>query len=214
VGAINKDYKSVELIEWEGCNGLHLGTGYVAAPQVVVTAAHVVAGAGLVRVNDTNNSYVGTVILFDSKKDVAAIYVPGLKDPSLKINTSIQPAGTQTTHVGFEGGGPFLAHNGPISQYNSFSYLHVSVADDVKIGGSTKFYEVNTLSNKGDSGGPLILTDGSVIGHLSFDGSTDGYSDGNEDGNLSYFVSVNNYVSELHAIEKSHNRVSTQGCLS
>ncbi len=216
--AIRKVNNSVVLIEWSGCGELHYGSGYVAHNHVVVTAAHVVAGAGLIKISDRNHSYVGTVTLYDTKKDLAVIYVPDLPDTALKINTDLQPIGTQTTLLGYKEGGPLTDGVGPIIKYDTFSNLQVTVSADVNIGGNTPFYQVLAPSNHGDSGGPLILSDGSVLGHLSFiyfQNSTDDQSfSGDADGNLSYFVSASSYASEVNNVKNSQIRASTGSCLN
>ena len=63
------------------------GTGFVFAPQHIMTNAHVVAGArGASKVTTMNGeSNRGRVVLYDPKRDVAVLYVPGLRAPALEF---------------------------------------------------------------------------------------------------------------------------------
>ncbi|MGR6923780.1 S1 family peptidase [[Actinomadura] parvosata] len=70
-------------------------TGFVYAPQRVVTAAHLVAGAvpvsQLVTTND-GEVYEGRVVAFDPDADVAVMYVPKLPAPPLRITAAPKPS--------------------------------------------------------------------------------------------------------------------------
>ncbi|MGI5287988.1 trypsin-like peptidase domain-containing protein [Nonomuraea polychroma] len=64
------------------------GTGFVYAPQRVVTAAHVVAGvipSTSVVTTDDGDEYEAEVVAFDPDVDVAVLYVPDLPAPALRI---------------------------------------------------------------------------------------------------------------------------------
>ncbi|MEV4477817.1 trypsin-like peptidase domain-containing protein [Nonomuraea sp. NPDC049504] len=65
------------------------GTGFVYAPQRVVTPAHVVAGVRPVSVRVTaadGEVYKGRVVAFDPDVDVAVLYVPDLPAPALWLD--------------------------------------------------------------------------------------------------------------------------------
>ena len=84
------------------------GSGWVAAPQRVVTNAHVVAGVDrpTVQVGGEGQRYAATTVAFDPQRDVAVLAVPDLDAPSL-------PAGGEQSHgdavvvAGFPLGGPY-----------------------------------------------------------------------------------------------------------
>jgi S1-C subfamily serine protease len=76
------------------CNKEIEGTGFVYAPQRVVTAAHVVAGAvpvSLVITTADGEVYEGRVVAFDPDADVAVLYVPKLPAPPLRITAAPKP---------------------------------------------------------------------------------------------------------------------------
>ena len=69
----------------ESCNRGQEGSGWVVAPERVVTNAHVVAGVSSehVRIRGTGRSYDARVVVFDPRRDLAVLSVPGLPAPAL-----------------------------------------------------------------------------------------------------------------------------------
>src|SRR5690606_34001762 len=63
------------------------GSGFVYAPERVMTNAHVVAGIDrpTVQVGGVGRAYRAQVVLFDPQKDVAVLEVPGLRAPVLRF---------------------------------------------------------------------------------------------------------------------------------
>lgn len=203
VSAVKQDYRSVVFVQWGGCGEIHSGSGYVAAPQVVVTAAHVVSGSGTVSIEDGNHDYEGTVILYDTKHDVAAIYVPGLQDYPLKLDTKIIPTDTMVVAMGYPGGSPVLqTSSGIIQAYNNLAGLGAIVG---AFGNSSMFYEISANLSQGSSGGPVVIAGGNVIGDISAAPSG---------ANGDYVNSVGSYYNELTTSEKKLHRVSTGDCVS
>jgi S1-C subfamily serine protease len=90
------------------------GSGWVAAPQTVVTAAHVVAGESDTVVNPygTSTKLGATVIAFDPTNDVAVLRVPGLRAKALPL-VDPQP-GAGIAVLGYPEDGPFNATPGRI----------------------------------------------------------------------------------------------------
>jgi S1-C subfamily serine protease len=92
------------------------GSGWVAGPELVVTAAHVVAGQ-----NDTTVEPVGGVprlrahaVFFDRRNDVAVLRVPGLEGSALPL-TDPKP-GASVAILGFPESGPFAAIAGRVGR--------------------------------------------------------------------------------------------------
>lgn len=79
-----------------GCGISQLGTGFVVAPGVVVTMAHLVAGEKNVLVG----SQPGRVVLFDPRADVAVVHVAGLGAPALTLGSDA-PRGSSGQLVGY-----------------------------------------------------------------------------------------------------------------
>jgi len=122
------------------------GSGWVARAHLVVTAAHVVAGAKGIEVNGRR----ATSLVVDRKQDVAVLRVPGLAGAPLPL---VDPrAGDPVAILGYPDNGPFDARPGRIG----------STADVLVQG---KLREVTALSGivrHGNSGGPAVNESGEV----------------------------------------------------
>jgi S1-C subfamily serine protease len=122
------------------------GSGWVARRHIVVTAAHVVAGAKGIEVNGRP----ATALVVDRRQDVAVLRVPGLAAKPLPL---IDPhSGDPIAILGYPENGPFDARPGRIG----------STADVLVQG---KLREVTALSGvvrHGNSGGPAVNQRGQV----------------------------------------------------
>ncbi|HET7136849.1 MAG TPA: CvpA family protein [Gaiellaceae bacterium] len=122
------------------------GSGWVAKPHVVVTAAHVVAGASGIRAQ----GHLATPLVVDRKEDVAVLRVPGLKAPPLPLTDPRD--GTSVAILGFPENGPFDARPG-----------RVGATADVLVKGSLRqVTAVSGLIRHGNSGGPAVNENGEV----------------------------------------------------
>lgn len=95
--------RSTVNVESFGCGGLHEGSGFTVAPNVVVTNAHVVAGADRVRVRRPDGRVLpASIVRFDPNRDLAVLSVAGLGQESLPIGNA--PEGTAAAVLGYPGG--------------------------------------------------------------------------------------------------------------
>ena len=140
------------------CGTTLSGSGFVVARDRIVTNAHVVAGIDRPVVEAPNGSAVsGRVVAFDPEHDLAVIAVQGLDVPALPVAAVPAPATT-----GWVAGYPF---GGPLT-VGSAAVVGTGSAD-MSIEGRRTVREVTTLAaqvNHGNSGGPVLAADGSVIG--------------------------------------------------
>jgi S1-C subfamily serine protease len=135
------------------------GSGWVAAPGLVVTNAHVVAGE-----TDTTVQLAGHppglaahAVDFDPHDDIAILRVPGLSAPALTMAPSTPP-GTSVGILGFPLDGPFDAEPGRIGATQT-----VSTEDAYGNGPVTRsITSLRGLVRPGNSGGPMIDTAGHV----------------------------------------------------
>ena len=201
---IELNKKSIVSIQHTGCGNLYSGSGYIVAPNLIVSAAHVVTGANLVRVKDEKRSYVGSVILYDLNRDLALIRVDEIKDLALQLASGPQKLGTIGILLGFPEQNILTASSGPIIKNANYSKLNVNLLSKIVIDKNTNFYVVNSKSEHGMSGGPLILSNGEVAGHLSF------YSTSSE--NNSYVVSAQYYLNIINKNLKNNHLVYTGVC--
>ena len=144
--AVTRARPSVLRITATACGLGVEGSGWVARPHVVVTAAHVVAGASGIEANGRH----ATPLVVDRKQDVAVLRVPRLSAAPLPL---VDPrAGDPVAILGYPENGPFDARPGRIGS-----------SADVLVHGSLR--EVTALSGlvrHGNSGGPAVNRLGQV----------------------------------------------------
>src|SRR5436190_3989058 len=133
------------------------GSGWVARPETVVTAAHVVAGETDTTVVPLSGDVLrAEPIAFDPRNDVAVLRVPGLGAKALRL---VDPRpGTSVAIVGYPENGPLDAVPGRIG-----STLRVLSQDAYGRGPIQR--TVTSLSGNirhGDSGGPAVNASGAV----------------------------------------------------
>ena len=134
------------------------GSGWVAAPGVVVTAAHVVAGEDRTYVvqSQSDRRLIARAIAFDSKDDVAVLRVPGLT--ARPLPTADPESGASVAIVGYPLNGPLDSEPGRVGRTATIltedAYGHGPVSRKVtSMGGRVRH---------GNSGGPAIDTNGRV----------------------------------------------------
>jgi S1-C subfamily serine protease len=135
------------------------GSGWVAAPEVVVTNAHVVAGESdtSVQVGGQGVGLRARVIDFDSHDDIAILRVPGLGGRPLKMAAAAR-AGTSAAILGYPLDGGFDAEPGRIGQTQT-----VSTEDAYGHGPVTRtIVALRGRVRPGNSGGPMVTSNGEV----------------------------------------------------
>src|SRR5699024_11555354 len=90
----------------ESCSRALEGTGFVAAPELVMTNAHVVAGTGSVTVTVGGEEVDAEVVTYDPDVDIAVLRVPGLEAPALPFADERARTGDDAVGVGYPGNGP------------------------------------------------------------------------------------------------------------
>jgi len=146
------------------------GSGFYFATGRVLTNAHVVAGVQDLRVRlvGVDSSLSGQVIYFDPEKDVAVIATddPGTRTALFAKRTG--DAGENAAVAGFPGGGDLSITPARISSI-------LGARGENIYGGSGVEREVYSFRSKvmpGNSGGPLVNSNGRVLG-LVFGSNTD-----------------------------------------
>jgi S1-C subfamily serine protease len=137
------------------------GSGFVYAPDRVMTNAHVVAGVDRPRVlvRGVGRAWPATVVYLDPRIDVAVLAVPGLSAPELEFTTGAR-RGDAAVVAGFPGGGPLTAApariRGTLSARGTDIYDRGTVTREV--------YALRGEVRPGNSGGPLLSPEGKVDG--------------------------------------------------
>ena len=149
------------------------GSGWVAAPNLVVTNAHVVAGMKDARVDHGDGRFRdAAVVAFDIRDDVAVLRVEGLDAPPLRLVDPVE--GQAVAILGYPENGPFTATPGRIGQTGDL------LTDDAYGRGPVR-RNVTTLRGvvrHGNSGGPAVDGQGRVQATIfaSRIGSAAGYA--------------------------------------
>ena len=137
------------------------GSGFVYAPNRVMTNAHVVAGVTDVRVyaGGSGRGYAATVVAFDASTDVAVLWVPGLDLVPLGFRGPVG-AGTDAAAIGYPGDGPLAVSPARVRGTTR------AIGQDIYGRGRIvrSIYALRAVVRPGNSGGPLVGTDGRVIG--------------------------------------------------
>ncbi|HUD10250.1 MAG TPA: MarP family serine protease [Candidatus Saccharimonadales bacterium] len=198
--AIDSDAPSVVKIEGTGCGGIVEGSGFVVAPGLVATNAHVVAGVASPEVLDKNGMHHATVIWFDPNLDFAVLSVNNLAGKPLSVSTSTASNGTASSVLGYPGGGNFSAV--PAAVLDSFIATGSNIYDQ----GNTNrpIYEIKANVIPGNSGGPLITRGGTVIGIV--------FAESTAYNQVGYALNMQQPMNELHQAEQAEQPVSTGAC--
>jgi S1-C subfamily serine protease len=136
------------------------GTGFVIAPDRVVTNAHVVAGVETPIVELPGRpAREGRIVYFDPIDDLALVAVDGLDARVLPIVAPLVP-GTAAAIEGYPYGGPFTMVNAEV-----ISAGLVPVPDIYEESLAPRdIYALAATVQPGNSGGPLLTAEGAVAG--------------------------------------------------
>ncbi|MCI3270244.1 MarP family serine protease [Streptomyces cylindrosporus] len=159
--ATNAAKLSTVKIEGVSGNQGREGSGFVYAREHVMTNAHVVAGIDdpTVRIGGVGRSYEARVVLFDPDKDVAVLYVPGLSAPVLKFDGSAA-RGDSAVVAGYPQDGDLNLQAATVA--NRVRATGQNIYSDATV--TREIYSIRSTVRPGNSGGPLLTTDGRVYG--------------------------------------------------
>lgn len=199
--AVNKDKASVVKIKGQGCGGIVEGSGFIVGNGLVATNAHVVAGISHPYVDDNSRGLLpAKAIWFDPKLDFAVLKVTDLTGKALPLKNSDVERGTPAAVMGYPEGGNFSA--GPAVVADKF----LALGKDIYGQSLTKreVYALRAHVVPGNSGGPLVDSNGTVVG-VVFAESTS-YKD------VGYALTSNKIVEEIAQAKQQNHTVSTQSC--
>lgn len=135
------------------------GSGWIGAPELVVTNAHVVAGVDHPLVDRGDERTLrATVVSFDARNDIAVLRVPGLRGTPLRLAGRVE-RGTPGALLGFPANGPYTVTPVRIGRT-------VSVAGRDAYNRPQTGRPVVTLRGSvrgGNSGGPAVSARGRVL---------------------------------------------------
>ncbi|UGQ09090.1 MarP family serine protease [Yinghuangia sp. ASG 101] len=185
----------------KSCGKVIEGSGFVYAPNRVMTNAHVVGGVRkpTVQIGGEGKQYDAEVVLYDWRRDIAVLAVPGLKAAPLQFEQKVQP-GSDALVIGFPENGAFHVEparvRAQIKAGGPDIYKRGTVSRDV--------YSLYAKVRQGNSGGPLISPSGKVYGVI-FAKSLDDESTG-------YALTAEEIREDIEAGVRNTKAVDTQGC--
>ena len=191
-----------------GCGVIQEGSGFVVAPGLVVTNAHVVAGIAAPAVIDADGRHATTVVLFDPRLDIAVLRVHGLTDAGSAVDSAVVARGTTGVVLGYPGGGPLTPRKAGVAA--AFEAVGLDIYGSSQT--TREIYQLDAVVQPGNSGGPLVasgdpgLADGTVIG-VVFARST-------ANANVGYALAMPAVSAEVARAQTEKHAVSTGSCVS
>lgn len=151
--------QSAVLVLGTACGLGISGSGWAAGPELVVTNAHVVAGADDTTVGLADGTELDAqAVHYDSRNDLAVLSVPGLAATPLEL--AVDPAkGEDAVVIGFPENGPLalsaarLGRTGEVTSEDSYGRGPIR-REMTPFRGEVR---------PGNSGGPVVDGDGSVL---------------------------------------------------
>lgn len=196
---------SVVLVQATGCGRLQNGSGFVVPTQVggafvLVTNAHVVAGSSSVEVQRSDGRwFVATVVSFDPVRDVAVLSAPQVGRPPLSL--AVGQTGSIGGVFGHPGGEPLRIAPARVSDEIDARGRDIYG----RSGANRQVLELAAALAPGDSGSPMVTTDGSVIGQV--------FAVATDRSDVAYALTVGELGSVLQGVTASASAVDTGVCL-
>jgi S1-C subfamily serine protease len=163
---------SVVKVSAAACGYTSSGTGFAVDDEYVVTNAHVVAGAVRRSIRVTNEAgklFDAEAVLFDPELDVAVLHVEGLGARGLRFAAKDPARGALGASIGYPGGGGRVVI--PAAVTGAYPAVGRDIYDESRV--KRDILELRAEVDRGDSGGPLILKDGTVGGVVFAESRTD-----------------------------------------
>jgi S1-C subfamily serine protease len=138
----------------------------------VVTNAHVVAGSreGAVSVAmEAGDPVEARVVLFDPALDVALLHAPNLGAQPLRFASRDPERGTAGAALGYPGGGSLLVE--PAAVTGAYRATGRDIYGRIRV--DRDILELRARIERGDSGGPFVLRDGTIGGLVFAEARTD-----------------------------------------
>lgn len=177
------------------------GSGFVFAPNHVMTNAHVVAGVqdGPAVYTTSGRRVRARVVLYDFQRDVAVLYAPGLNLPPLPFD-GVARTGDNAVVAGYPRDQPFTAVPARVGGIQEARGPNIYQSDQV----TREIYAIRADVQPGNSGGPLLGQDGHVFG-VVFAAAV-----GQQD--YGYALTAAEVTPDAQAATRATGAVSTLGC--
>ncbi|GGT27790.1 acid resistance periplasmic serine protease MarP [Streptomyces kurssanovii] len=187
------------------CGKVLEGTGFVFDERRVMTNAHVVGGVDepTVQIGGEGRLYDAKVVLYDWERDIAVLDVPDLKARPLEFadfEEGDARSGDSAIVAGFPENGSYDVRSarvrGRINANGPDIYHRGTVRRDV--------YSLFATVRQGNSGGPLLTTDGKVYGVI--------FARSLDDADTGYALTADEIREDIRLGSAANQQVDSQGC--
>lgn len=198
--AVRKASRSVvKILGMANCNRGLEGTGFVYAPNRIMTNAHVVAGVSAPQVVIGSQRVQARVVVFNPRLDVAVLAVDRLALAPLQFDLT-GGAGSDAAILGYPENGPFDARAARIRERITLR------SPDIYDRGQAvrETFSIRGLVRSGNSGGPLVSPDGDVYGVI--------FAASISDKSTGYAITAKQVSADAKAGRNASSAVSTGSC--
>jgi S1-C subfamily serine protease len=182
------------------CGVTQEGTAFEVKPGVVVTNAHVIAGETNPQVEVDGALFPATPVFFDPQLDLALLRTSAPMGRPLAIDPNDADRGAQGAIVGYPENGPLTVT--PASVAARLDATTRNIYDEGVI--TKEVYEIDGVVEPGNSGSPLVIGTGQVIGVI--------FSRSTTNSDVGYALTSPAVLKEVAQAENQTARVSTQSC--
>jgi S1-C subfamily serine protease len=185
---------------WQ-CGQNQSGSGFVVAADRVVTNAHVVAGVSdpVVEIPGAG-ALPGKLVYFDPPIDLAVNAGPGLPAPHIPLRPTLSP-GDDAVFVGYPLGGPFQSAPATVEQVETVRVNDIYGANPHE----AEVYRLAANVQEGNSGGPLLSTNGRVAGVI--------FAKAAETANVGYALTMQELLPVAGQADSFSEPVSSGNCV-
>ena len=190
------------IADADGCRRRMMGSGFVTADNYVVTNAHVVAGTQTAYVDTVVGIKEARVVYYNPEVDIAVLRAENLGLEPLAWADGPAYTGDDAVVLGFPLSGPFTANAARIRERVNIAGPDIYSNSRVE----RESYILRGTVVQGNSGGPLISSDGTVLG-LIFGASVD-------DTDTGYAITAEEVRAHIGDVTRFENSVDTQECVA
>ncbi len=184
-----------------GCQKVLEGTGFVVAPNRVMSNAHVVAGSETATVEADGQTYDAFVVSYDPLADISILDVPDLPSAKLEFAEGEAKSGSDAIVMGYPGGGDFAATPARVRETIELNGPDIYRSTTV----TRQVYTIRGSVRQGNSGGPMIDPAGKVLG-VVFGAAVD-------DADTGFVLTAKEVARQMDKLN-STDRVPTGACVT